>query len=235
MEQESVTQKIASLLNLAHAPSATKHEAENAMAAAQRIAAKHHIDLTTVGTPSAAKARIMEATAMPGLVLSPWRRMLAGTVCHNFGCIALVYEGELAHGESRLSIVGTETNLEIVGRVLMFALEVGEQELRRYIMGAGSLAYNARERLKNEWANGYAIGIQHMFDRQVAEDECVALMVMDNHEVQDYVNEHLDVDMKQRHYHGDQSSPHFREGYVVGRTTHLGPELRIGDTDDQET
>lgn len=245
-----IADQISKLLAHVHSPTANVHEAENAMLLAQKLASKHGVDLADIqdghlstASRSKAKAKILEAVAMDnGSDFSNWRMGLCVTVAENFRCRTLFYEGEEGGpfaGMKQMTIIGTEQDLEIVGRVLMFAIDIALNNVARYIhsLALGFVPNSAMETVKRQWLEGYVVGIKAKFQHQSSNDPGVALMVVSNPDVDEYIAGLEDVQTEKRSFGGEDTGAtwHGIQGYHTGRNSATGLEIEITGSVDPET
>lgn len=211
----------------------TVHEAETFMLKAQQMMAEHRIQEHEVVGPgtraplSGTQRKIFEALVQDGMILTTWRKNLCATIAENFGCAAIL-SGTIDHPEPRLTVVGASENLEVVGRVFQFALDVGEQGMKDHLKVLGPRTQDQIREIRYQWGNGYAIGIADKFKAQVAQEPGVALMVIED---QDSIGQFLDSIGATKDpaavYRGKDQTLHFQVGYVTGRLSPTGIEIPI--------
>lgn len=162
-EQARALRKVQRLLALAG--SAEPHEAEAAMAAAQRLLLKHNIDLAA--QQAEGPGYVSRAVGTPALRLAAWERILAGIVTKHFFVFGLYVPAYLPRrGDmgSVLEITGTPENVEIATWVYGFLAETAE----RFYQRARAAGLSGREHQR------YLAGVMSGFARKLREQGAVA-------------------------------------------------------------
>ena len=130
-----VAERIARLLALAESPNV--HEAEAAMAAAQRLLLKHNIELREA---RAAQGYTWKHLGMPTGRTTEAQRVLSMLLCKHFFVEAIwvpVYRPREGKRGSVLEVVGTPENLEIAEYVHGYLVETGERLWREHKSAQG--------------------------------------------------------------------------------------------------
>ena len=125
-----VAERIARLLALAESPNV--HEAEAAMAAAQRLLLKHNIELRET---RAAQGYTWKHLGTPTGRTTEAQRVLSMLLCKHFFVEAIwvpVYRPREGKRGSVLEVVGTPENLEIAEYVHGYLVETGERLWREH-------------------------------------------------------------------------------------------------------
>ncbi len=162
-DQARALRKIQRLLALAG--SAEPHEAESAMAAAQRLLLKHNIDLAA--QVAEGPAYVTRAVGTPALRLPAWERILSGILTGHFFVFGVYVPAYLPlRGETGtvLEITGTPENVEIAVWVHGFLVETAERGFQR--ARAGGLPGREHQR--------YLAGVMSGFARKLREQSAVA-------------------------------------------------------------
>lgn len=219
---ESIVDKIEKLLALANASSATVAEAESAMLLAQRIALKHNIEISSLGHRGPKQDSLFEQVVGLGLVRRDSRKRILSTLCRNFRCELLMFTDQDTHILVGCTILGLEDEVKAVGTLFMYLVDVGDNELRRYILenldGIGT-AVSARDRVRDSWSEGYALGIDHRFKEQVSTVPGMSLMLTQP----DILKQAMEQLQPAKHalyapLAGD-ADEHAYHGYVTGKNT----------------
>ncbi len=164
-ERARVLRRVQRLLALADSPE--RHEAEAAMAAAQRLMLKHNLAATEAGGPRGYGVRWL---GTPTGRLQVQHRVLAGILAEHFfvRCVWVWSYDPARDASGRvLEIAGTEGNLEIATYVHGFLLETGERLWREHKRARGITANRDRRR----FLSGVMVGFHDKLSKQAAVNE----------------------------------------------------------------
>lgn len=188
---EATINKLENLLKLAKHEGTGKEEAQAAMLAAQRLAARHQLDLSEFELSSEEKEGIEVAEIKIMKNMSPWRYNVAEVIARNFRCRVVQSTSYFRNYERRLALVyiGLKSDVQIAKRVGSFAIEFGESGVVSYAKGGlfniSGTHKEARE-IRDSWLHGYVAGIREAFAKQVSENTELALMIVEPPEVSEY-------------------------------------------------
>lgn len=158
---EKIIEKVKKLLSLSD--SSNEHEAKSAMLMAQRLMAKHNLELKDVVIEDEVDVCEIKAGSYGRRT---WRRLLANVISSNFRC-SHFYNNK---GRSGFIVVfvGLLEDVEIAKKIYEFAIEtieVNQKNLYKELHGIGRMTKG----LKKSYAIGFIHGLDDSFEEQVEE------------------------------------------------------------------
>lgn len=171
---EHIIEKIQKLLNVTEKNGASEAEALSAALHAQKLMAKHHIEITDLNTKEAHEMKTISHDDGKGY---KWRYMLANIVAKNFCCKVYVL------GRDSIVFFGYENDIKIAHEVFSFLFKTGNKFAVRYYNECKK-AGRSTSGVMNTYLNGFCAGIKEALDAQ-----CAALMVITPKEVEDKFTE----------------------------------------------
>ena len=180
-ERARVLARIQRLLALADSPE--QHEAEAAMAAAQRLMLKHNLAATQTDGPRGYGVRWLGA---PTGRLQVHQRVLAGILAEHFfaRCVWVWSYDPARDARGRvLEIAGTESNLEIATYVHGFLLETGERLWREHKRARGVTANRDRRR----FLSGVMVGFHDKLSLQAQDNRREGLVWVGDADLERFV------------------------------------------------
>lgn len=188
---ESTLTKIENLLKLANHERTSKEEAQAAMLAAQRLAARHQVDLAQLNIRPEVEEEVITEGVKFMKNASFWRYQVVKVIGENFRCKAyrqLMRDRQGSKAEL-LSLAGLKSDVAIASKIAVFAIEFAEKGVVVYAKGGlfniSGTHKEARE-IRDSWLAGYIHGLSEVFAKQVQENKETALMVVVPQKVEDY-------------------------------------------------
>lgn len=191
---QNIFDKLEALLRLAKHEGTSIQEAEAAMLAAQRLAAKHHFDLSELQFSEVVEEDVIRVEANVMLRLQIWKANLACVIAKNFRCLCYIDQSRFRSINSSkklrnaITIVGQKSDARMVAKLCDFAFEVGEDGARKFNKAHYEKYYHDGSQgilLRNTWLNGYVVGVNDKFKEQTKVDASCALMVITPQNVKD--------------------------------------------------
>lgn len=238
-KRQKVIDQLHQILRQAGDKATTVAEAETALLLAQRIAGKYAIDLARLPPESGASGAegVMWVELTGGMVPKHWRTLLLACITKNFRCSmvelnepAVTQFTKKATTKKSLHIVGHREDVEVAARAFMYAVNVGEEQVLRYLLDhrdeLGST--EAERRAAGEsWCEGYVNGIRAKFRAQVKRSPGAALMVITPDDVTQAVDAVTDNKAQAGSVAPEHRNVHFLYGWHTGRESgdgHIGVE-----------
>lgn len=163
MSETHILEKVKKLLSMTEENGCTEAEAESSFEAAQRLLAKHNLDLSQVdGEPAPRKMVMKRATHKWN---AAWRSLLADAVAKNF-CCKYFYQGNL------ITFFGYEDDVLVSVEVFNAAYKFIYKNATRVYNEAYKTG-KPRKGLMHSYALGFIHGLRAAWDAQ-----SVALMVV---------------------------------------------------------
>jgi hypothetical protein len=175
-EKDSVISKIRKALAISQ-DGANDQECETALLMAQRLMAKHGIDMSEVENVEDGKEVVHENITDRGRT-PYWKKALAKVIADNFRCYTYNRTGG---GKSRIVFLGTKSDVELAKELFEFAVNVLQQSVKKF------LAEQKKERgddysgtgLRNDYILGFVDGLREKFLEQVKELSLTPALVKD--------------------------------------------------------
>jgi len=124
--------KIQNLLNTTTDKGASEAEAQSAILLAQKLLAKHGLDMADVEANSGdkeTKKEVVEGFGTEGIKMAWWHKTLARIIANNFRCY---YFMRSYHKETRIVFMGVKEDVEIAKGIFKFASIQIEHHARQY-------------------------------------------------------------------------------------------------------
>jgi hypothetical protein len=198
---------------LALAQSENKHEAELAMASAQRLMLKHN--LKQVNNPNT--RYVARTVGGAQLRMSAWRKQLASLLNRHFFVSVLMghtYMQRLDRRATIVEVVGTPENVEIAMYAHDFLVEAG---LRLWRIYAKTRVVKSR-RDKAQFLMGFVLGFREKLDEAMQEDQQRGLVWMGDAGLGQYFKRRYPRTVSSRRFSVHNSNA-LTQGRVVGRKT----------------
>jgi hypothetical protein len=222
-ERESIMAKVRKALALA-SDGADDAECETALLMAQRMMAKHGIDMSEVEGGEEEKKEVVDEPITERGRTPFWKKSLAMVIGDNFRCYTYTRTGG---GKSRIIFLGVKGDVELAKELFEFAVNVLEQSVRRY------LRKERRERgeeyestgLRNDFIIGFIDGLREKFSEQVKELNLMPMLVKDDALVEVYEKRSFTSGTRSRVQRGYDSSAYnsgHREGKSLSKHTRIG-------------
>jgi hypothetical protein len=230
-ERSTLIDQVNQLYYTANHASVTVGEAEAALLAAQRLAAKYHITPDELATRTGGSA-VRWIKIESGLVVNKWRTHLASAIAANFRCSML--QGNEAtfsrftkkpRTQKCLYFLGHDEDVIVAVRSFGYAVQVGDEQLFRYLVEYRAVTPKATQadldKAREDWSDGFVMGIRVKFKAQTSrKGSSTAVMTV----LPDDVAEEAAKFTHEQHtvpntISQEQLTDHFRDGYETGRTT----------------
>lgn len=127
-----ILKKIQNLLNTTTEKGASEAEAQNAILLAQKLMAKHGLDMADIEASSndkETKKEVIEGYGTEGFKLAWWHKSLANVIANNFRCY---YFMRSFYKETRIVFMGLKEDVEIAKSIFKFASAQIEYHARKY-------------------------------------------------------------------------------------------------------
>ena len=166
INKEEWIEKIRKLLALAE--SSNENEAQAAMLMAQKLMAKHHLELSEI-QDAPVDHDVLEQEGDKKAHGSAWKRRLASLIAHNFQCETYLY----GYKTYKTIFVGKKDNLEICKFVYSSAVRFIDINFTKYWNEDGKWNWCGCERPlsaaiseKTSYANGFIARLREKFKEQ---------------------------------------------------------------------
>lgn len=175
MVEESILLKIKKALALAN--DSDSNEAQTAMLMAQRLMAKHGIDISEVEEVEQQTKEVDDETIVGRGRTPSWKKRLASVIAENFRCTNYT---RTWGGKSSIHFIGLKGDIEIAKSVFEFAVGVLETTCSAYInnikkQGVEFDAYG----LRNDFRIGFINGLKQKYKEQVEQLNLSLVLVQD--------------------------------------------------------
>lgn len=183
--KESIIEKVRNLLNKNEANGCTEAESQSAMLMAQKLMAKHGLDMADVDTEGEESKEVVHEGVTPIEKTIWWKKSLANVVAENFKCICYIstYRGR---GGSKIVFLGLKSDVEIAKEVFNFAVDSIVYHTEKYARKKmRSEGYTDTRGLRNDFMKGYIRGLRDKFEEQKKQCEELALALVIDKEVQE--------------------------------------------------
>jgi Protein of unknown function (DUF2786) len=176
-KSEKIIGKIKKALALA-ADTKSPDEAQAAMMAAQRLMAKHNIDMSEVedSEDSDGKRTIQTHITDPTGRIPWWKKRLARIIADNFRCEYFI--SRLGKFNSVLTYLGLEDDVAIGKSVYTYAESVMDRQAKLYVQKY----YREKKPTKgvrNKFIEGFLSGLSAKFDEQVSQNDWGLVLTTD--------------------------------------------------------
>ncbi|MGH7435094.1 MAG: SprT-like domain-containing protein [Polyangiaceae bacterium] len=208
--EDRVVARITRLLALAESPN--RHEAEAAMAAAQRLMLKHNLD---VAGSREARDYLFSHLGRPSGRIGEHERLVAMILGEHFFVEAIwipVYRPLAGKRGSVLEICGTRNNLAIAEYVHAFLHETGERLWRDHKRSAGI----ASDRDRRAYLAGVMVGFTDQLARQKARNRSEGLVWVKDGDLTSYFRRRHPLVRHVRHA-GNRRTEAWAHGREAGR------------------
>ena len=198
---------------LALAQSDNKHEAELAMASAQRLMLKHNLNQVN----NEHTRYIARTVGGAQLRMSAWRKQLASLLNRHFFVSVLMGQTYIQHQDKRATIVevvGTPENVEIAMYAYDFLVQTGLRLWRKY--DKTRLVKSRRD--KAQFLMGFVLGFREKLDEATKQDEQRGLVWMGDAGLGQYFKRRYPRTVRGRRS-AVYSSNALTEGRALGRKT----------------
>lgn len=181
--KDKIIRNIRKLLALSN--SNNENEAHSAMLMAQKLMAKHNIEISLVEN-NATDHNVIEEQADKKSHKTKWKRWLANIIAINFKCETFLR----GYGTYNTIFVGKQENVDICKVVYLSAVRFIDNFFTEYWKNANS-PVSACKRLKNSYALGFITRLREKFEEQkiVAEQEGWALVLVKDTDVVKYMEQ----------------------------------------------
>ncbi|MFW6030461.1 MAG: DUF2786 domain-containing protein [Halanaerobiales bacterium] len=160
MDREKILEKIQKLLNMAD--DAGEHEAQAAMLRAQKLMAKHKIDMKEV--EDADLSDVVDVFVFDNDKRHRnWKYILGMIIAENFSC--KVFK-RTRLGESNMKVIGREDDVKIFQSIFEYADNYIEEKSLRYAKRRQAFDGTKVAPIRNEWIIGFIDGLKRKFEEQ---------------------------------------------------------------------
>jgi len=169
-ERDKVIDRIVKILAKA-SNNPSREEAETALLMAQRIMAQHGLAVSDIENDQdvRGKKEVIDEEATDEGRHSWWEKLLASIIADNFRCVSYSEGGSF--GQTIIRIIGLREDVIVVKELLSYATNALLWQVKNYI--AEKRRYNPNIRtagLKNDYIEGFLVGLQHKFAKQVSQE-----------------------------------------------------------------
>lgn len=172
---ESILIKIKKALALAN--SGDTNESQTAMLMAQRLMAKHGIELSEVEEVEEQAKEVVDEQVTNRGRTPFWKKQLASVVAENFRCTN--YNSRWG-GKSIIRFIGLKEDVEIAKEIYKFAVEVLERTCNAYIKNVVLEQGDADTYgLRNDYRLGFIKGLKEKYTEQVEKMDLAPILVQD--------------------------------------------------------
>lgn len=170
---EDVIRKIKKALALSH-NNANAEESHTAMLLAQRLMAKHNLSMGDVRLSDQSDQK----EAVKGYVrlsrVEWWQQSLAAIVATNFRCYPFYSTGKY------IGFIGIESDTKIAVDIFKFAVDAIKYHSSLYLKSRKeSRSRKEANMLKNDYIQGFLIGLNDKFEEQVERESYSIILVKD--------------------------------------------------------
>lgn len=220
--KESIMAKIRKALALAN-DGANDQECETAMLMAQRLMAKHGVDMSEVEQEQEETKEISDEAITERGRTPYWKKSLAMVIAENFRCYSYTRTG---FGKSRLFFLGVKEDVELAKELFEFAVNVLERSVRNYLRKQREERGDSYEGsgLRNDYILGFIDGLKEKFAEQVEELCLTPALVKDEELVEVYERRNFRRGRSSsvsRSFDGNAYSSGHREGKSLSKDSRL--------------
>lgn len=220
-----IISKIQKLLALGQ--SSNKHEAELAIANANKLLTKYNLSLFDVQNQNGMNMQATQKDIQLGSRVASWKKNLIAILCEYNYCTSIIRRQ--GNGENFFIIVGAEVNIMTVLNMYAYLIETIDR------LTAKSNTKGVTE--KNSFRMGMVHGInmkleetKHTIIENGIDEECTALMVIDvekrNKEmIQNYLSENFQRLSTAKQSRSNIDGRAFLEGVSAGRNVNLNKQI----------
>lgn len=170
--QNEIIEKIQKMLAKAN-NNPSQEEAQTAMLMAQRLMAKHNIEMEMVQDKKPDKKEVIQDWSVTEGALTGWRRQLARIICRNFRTDFLINSSQ-----NGFVFIGLKDDVHITVSVFNYCCDIldkGMHKLRRDYRKAG----RSTEGVSGDYADGFLKGLDEKFAEQVSKEGWGLILVKD--------------------------------------------------------
>lgn len=193
-------------------------EAKNAMLLAQKMMAKHHIEMKDLAADPVLNP--VTNTVIHSAPRFPfWQTLLLETIAHEFRCYA--YHETIRKTICRLRFVGRAEDIKIAETVFIFAVTVAKELAQINIRSRGDTG--ATRRAREAFLMGFSCGVREAFQKQKEENkEGWGLVLVPDSEVKkEWAQISLHFRTMKKTTSTDNSA--YQSGYAAGRNFNPNP------------
>jgi len=164
VEQRDIIEKIKKCLRLSQ-NNPSSEEAASAAMMAQRLMAKHHVEIAEIDDENVGDEAIVKEFVDIGTGMH-WKIRLSGVVAENFRCKHYIV------GRFRIAFFGQQTDARIAREVFQFLFDTGHR-LARSAANRATYQFGTNRGVYNSFVTGFIRGVQSRLATQ-----CLALMIV---------------------------------------------------------
>ena len=203
-KQQKIMERINNLLSKTVENGCTPEEAASAAAMAQKLIAKHHVDMREFSESE-------EVGTDTDMIQKPWQQTLATTIAQNTCCDVVGSSVPGRRGSKRLTFIGRETDrfavLQMYDRLLWACRQGISAEKKHY-----KEIYGHTRGVENSYAMGFIRAVSHAMNEQ-----CRALQLVIPESVETKVKE-MFPNLHKIKAPKVMNSEAFNRGYSDGRS-----------------
>lgn len=210
---QSIIDKIKKALNLAN-NNPNQEEAENAMLLAQKLMAKHNIEMNQIVLEDKINKEVGHDLAINFVKKMPWWYTLLGNIiADNFKCTLYHSKG---YKSSALGFIGFKEDIEIAKIILDYAINVIDYNAKKYVKKKQREGWLTRG-LRDDYIQGFLAGLKAKFQEQIDKENWGLILVKDE-AVIEYTNKNFKHSKSHNSFgNGRGDSEAYNAGYEKGK------------------
>ena len=174
MGKESIIEKVRKALALA-ADNPNDNEAQNAMLLAQKLMAKHQLEMSEVEISVNNTKEVKDDTAFSKSSLQWWIKQLAVIIGDNFRCNPYIGGGKT----KTINFIGLKEDVEICKSVYQYAIKVIDHNVNQYMKDLRKQGFPTKG-VRNDWIIGFMNGLRDKFKEQIEKEDWGLVLVKDD-------------------------------------------------------
>ena len=171
---EKIIDKVQKLLAMAQHENANEFEGQTAMLKAQKLLAKHGLNMSDVDV-KIEDDEVVDVAVTDRTKTLWWMKALSKVIADNFRCTS--YTSRWG-GKSCIKMIGRDSDVKLAKEVFEYALQhmkhTADIELRK----AKKMYGYTPDGYRNDYYKGYIYGLESKFEEQLREDQSLALVVV---------------------------------------------------------